>query len=188
MTIWRDLFSLFVPPPRHVVAAAPPKLLLTQSCWEAVRQALDPEIRKGHEGIVYLLGRTDGTVTLAVSVFRPRAVTTAGSFHVEPKAMAACVHAAGQFELQVVAQLHTHPGQAYHSDGDVEGARIRYPGYASIVLPDYGRRFPRLDGVAAYLWGAGRGWVELGQKDIIIIPGSGPWTSSVGTTSATTAR
>ena len=188
MTIWHDFLNLFTPRSSHVVAVPAPKLLIMQSCWEAVRQALDPEICKGHEGIVYLLGRTDGTVTLAVSVFRPRSVTTPGSFHVEPKAMAACVHAAGQFEMQVVAQLHTHPGQAYHSDGDVEGARIRYPGYASIVLPDYGRRLPSLGGAAAYLWGAGRGWLELEQNDIIIIPGNGPWTSSVGTTSATIGR
>lgn len=188
MTIWRDLLNVFIAKPSHVVAAPAPKLLMTQSCWDAVRQALDPEIRKGHEGIVYLLGRTDGTVTLAVSVFRPRSVTTAGSFHVEPKAMAACIHAAGQFEMQVVAQLHTHPGQAYHSDGDVEGARIRYPGYASIVLPDYGRRLPSLDGAAAYLWSADRRWIELEQNDVIIIPGSGPWTSSAGMTNATTGR
>lgn len=188
MTIWRDLLNLFTSQPRHIIEAPAPKLLITKGCWEAVCRALDPEIRKGHEGIVYLLGRTDGTVTLSVSVFRPRSVTTAGSFHVEPKAMAACVHAAGQFEMQVVAQLHTHPGQAYHSDGDVEGARIRYPGYASIVLPDYGRHLPNLGGAAAYLWSADHRWIELGLNDIIIIPGSGPWTSSIGMTSATTGR
>lgn len=188
MSLWQDFLNWLQPQPRHTVAAAPPKLLITEACWDAVRGGLDPEIQKGHEGIIYLLGRTDGTVTLAVSVFRPRSVTTAGSFHVEPRAMAACVHAAGQFEMQIVAQLHTHPGQAYHSDGDVEGARIRYPGYASIVLPDYGRGLPRLDGAAAYLWSGERGWLELGESDIIIIPGSGPWTSSVGMTGGTTAR
>jgi hypothetical protein len=101
--------------------------------------------------------------------------------------MAACVAAAGRFEMQVVGQLHTHPGQAYHSDGDVEGARIRYPGYLSIVLPMYGSFLPSFRGAAIYLCTAGLGWQQLETNSIIIIPNSGPWTSKAGTTSATIA-
>jgi len=115
-------------------------------------------------------------------VFAPEARTTEGSFHVPPPAMLFCMRAAARFELQVVAQVHTHPGQAYHSDGDVEGARIRYPGYTSLVLPDYGRHLPSLAGAATYLWQKPHGWMELSADDIIIIPASGPWTSNSFTT------
>jgi proteasome lid subunit RPN8/RPN11 len=101
--------------------------------------------------------------------------------------MAACVGAAGRYELQVVGQIHSHPQDAYHSDGDVEGARIRYPGYVSIVLPNYGGLLPSLRGAAVYIWSSGARWHELSINDIIIIPSSGPWTSKAGTTSATIA-
>lgn len=181
----KDFFKPPVAQPR--ITARVPKLLLTQACLEAIGAGLEPEVRKGHEGIVYLLGRTDGVTALATTVFRPEAITTPGSFRVEPQAMAACVQAAAQYEMQVVGQLHTHPGDAYHSEGDVEGARIRYLGYASVVLPDYGRRLPSLAGAAAYLW-ASSGWKQLAADDVIIIPVSGPWTSRTGTTSATIAR
>jgi hypothetical protein len=83
--------------------------------------------------------------------------------------MAACVRAAARHRLQVVAQVHTHPQQAFHSDGDVEGARIRYPGYASIVLPDYGDRLPSLEGAAVFVF-TGGSWVELKAYDLILVP------------------
>jgi proteasome lid subunit RPN8/RPN11 len=165
----------------------PPRLLLTQACLDAIRSGLEPEICKGHEGIVFLLGRTDGITGLAVTVFRPSATTSRGSFHVDAGAMASCVRAAGQHELQIVGQLHTHPGAAYHSDGDIEGARIRYPGFVSVVIPEHGSHLPELNGAAAYIW-TGSAWRELGPHDIIIIPGGGPWTGRNGIINVTTAH
>lgn len=187
MSFWRNFQRLLGATPAPLVHASQPKVLLTQNCLDAIRVALDPEMRKGHEGIIYLLGRTDGETALAVTVFRPEALTSPGSFSVDPRAMAACVGAAGRYELQVVGQLHSHPGEAYHSDGDVQGARIRYPGYVSMVLPDYGRLLPSLQGAAVYIWSADLRWRELSINDIIIIPNGGPWTSKAGTTRATIA-
>jgi len=155
----------------------PVRLVLTADTVNGLMVALAHSKQQRHEGVAYLLGRTDGAVTLAVTVFAPEARTTSGSFHVTPRAMVACMQTAARFDLQVVAQVHTHPGRAYHSDGDVEGAKIRYPGYASLVLPGYGRDLPSLAGAAAYLWQKERGWIELSEDDIIIIPGGGPWTS-----------
>jgi len=160
------------------ISPQPAKLLVTAKALDSLIVALVRSQQQRHEGIAYLLGRTDGATTLAVAVFAPDARTTAGSFHVRPRAMLSCMQAAARFELQVVAQVHTHPGQAYHSDGDVEGAKIRYPGYASLVLPEYGRHLPSLTGAAAYLWQKPHGWVELSDDDIIVIPAGGPWTSN----------
>jgi hypothetical protein len=143
---------------------------MTEPCLNQIRAGLDPEIRKGHEGIVYLLGRTDGVVTLAVSVFRPEAETTRGSFFVESRAMAVAVRTAARFAMQIVAQVHTHPGAAFHSGGDVEGAKIRYSGYSSLVIPAYGRNLPNLDGVAAYMFIREQGWVPLGPSSLLIVP------------------
>jgi proteasome lid subunit RPN8/RPN11 len=105
-----------------------------------------------------------------VTAIRPEAHTTQGSFHVDPRAMARVVRAAANLGLQVVCQVHTHPGRAYHSDGDVEGARIRYAGFTSVVLPDYGRRLPRFDGAAIYMLGTDDCWVDLNPDELIIAP------------------
>jgi proteasome lid subunit RPN8/RPN11 len=66
--------------------------------------------------------------------------------------MTKVVRKANDTGLQVVGQIHTHPGQAYHSDGDIDGARIAYNGFISIVVPDYGRHLPSLVGAAAYFY------------------------------------
>ena len=127
---------------------------------------MGPEIEKGDEGIAYLLGQSDGSNTLAVTAIRPHAKTTQGGFAVTSAAMADVVRSAVDCGLQLVGQVHTHPGRAYHSEGDEDGARIAYSGYVSIVLPDYGRRLPQLDGAATYMFRSGGGFTPLRQKQI----------------------
>jgi proteasome lid subunit RPN8/RPN11 len=152
----------------HPVPA--PRLILTEGCVEALRACLEPEIRKGHEGISYLAGRTDGVTTLAVAAMRPDAITTWGSFQVGTPAMARIVRAAADLGLQVVGQVHTHPGDAFHSDGDEDGARIAYTGYASLVLPDHGRRLPSFDEAAIFMFRAPEGFVTIEPSQFTIIP------------------
>lgn len=39
----------------------------------------------------------------------------------------------------LVAQIHAHPGRAYHSSADDQLAFVRVPGSLSIVVPDFAR-------------------------------------------------
>lgn len=128
-----------------------------------------PATKASHEGIAYLLGVCARGTTLAVAAIRPEAKTTRGSFEVSSLAMARVVRAAADVGLQTVGQVHTHPGAAYHSDGDVEGTHITYDGFVSIVLPDYGRRLPALEGMAAYIYRSGKGFSELTPSNISIV-------------------
>lgn len=148
-----------------------PRLLLTEPCVAALAACMEPEIRRRHEGVAYLLGQTDGTVTLAIAAIRPKAITGPGSFCVSAPAMAKVVRAATGTGLQVVGQVHSHPGDAFHSDGDVEGARIVYRGFVSAVLPDYGRRLPTLDGAAVYMFRGKAGFVGVAAECIRVVPG-----------------
>lgn len=153
---------------------APPqarRVVLTIACRDALRAGLAPEIDRRHEGIVYLIGQTDGATSLLAAVVRPRAATTRGSFHVDATAMRPVVEAASAAGLQVVGQLHTHPKEAFHSPGDEAGALIRFNGFVSIVLPDYGARLPRFDGAAVYMFSsAARRFVQLGPADVSVLP------------------
>ena len=165
------LKRLFASKPRYKPGPPPPpQLVISQACMDALAACLGPEIRSGQEGIAYLLGQSDGTTTVALAAIRPEAQVTRGSFLVSAPAMAKVVRAAVDRGLQVVGQVHTHPGDAYHSDGDDEGARIAFTGYASIVLPDYGRHLPALTRAVAYFYRAGNGFVALDAPCVIIVP------------------
>ena len=88
--------------------------------------------------------------------------------------MARVVRTAIDCGLQVVGQVHTHPGKAFHSAGDDDGARIAYTGFISIVIPDYGRNLPELTRAATYVFIAGKGFVEIHHPAITVVGGSIP--------------
>jgi len=149
--------------------AAPSRVVFPESCIRTLQDCLAPETSRGHEGIAYLMGQTNGETTLAAGAIRPQARTSEGSFEVDIAAMASVVRTAVRNGLEVVGQVHTHPGHAYHSGGDETGARIAYTGYVSIVLPYYGRQLPSLSGSATYMYRAGVGFVPLDSEYIIVL-------------------
>ncbi|MEX0899432.1 MAG: hypothetical protein WD081_01935 [Gammaproteobacteria bacterium] len=119
---------------------------------------LSASCRLGHEGIVYLLGTIDGAEVIIGEVYAPAAETTAGSFYVPETSMAQLMRRAADVNLMVVGQVHTHPGDAYHSNGDMLGMDIRHDGYVSIVVPSYGARLPTLDGIDVIQFSDLAGW------------------------------
>jgi proteasome lid subunit RPN8/RPN11 len=152
----RTLFTGFrgepVPVYRPVNKLPPCRLIMTEASVLTMRDCMAPEIVRGHEGIGYLFGLTNGATTVVVAAMRPEARTTPGSFNVSSVAMARVVRTASDAGLQVVGQIHTHPDQAFHSGGDEDGARSVYDGYVSIVVPEYGRLLPSMQGAAFYFY------------------------------------
>lgn len=149
------------------------RLMISHQCLDEIEACIQTDLIRRHEGVCYLLGHINGSTTRADAAVRPDAVTTPGSFHVDSLAMAAIMRLAAGRKLQVVGQLHTHPGAAYHSEGDERGARIRYKGYVSIVLPDYGRHLPRFRGAAIFVYQPDAGFLPVpGQRVHILEDGS----------------
>lgn len=152
---------------------APPRtpartLVFAQAALEGLDEALSPYQARQHEGVAYLLGLTTGQTTVVLAAARVSAVTTVGSFEVTSIEMAKIVRAATDRRLQVVGQVHTHPTLAFHSSGDEAGARIRYNGYVSVVLPEYGRGLPALDGAACFMFDRESGFVALPGTTVLI--------------------
>lgn len=153
---------------RPIIKTFPHRAVLTLSSIATMRKCLEPTMQLRHEGIAYLFGQTDGKTTLIVGAIRPDARTTEGSFDVSAVAMANIVRKIGDAGLQLVGQIYSHPGEAYHSEGDEIGARISYDGFVSIVVPEYGRHLPDLKGSAPYFFADGR-FVQLRQSAVTII-------------------
>ena len=127
---------------------------MTTHCHGQVAAYIHKSAQRGHEGIVYFVGLTNGTASVALYAMLPEANATPRSVDVTAPEIGKIVRSAAGAHLQVVGQLHTHPGNAYHSDGDLLGMRIRYPGYFSIVVPDYGARLPSFEQSHTLMWTA----------------------------------
>jgi hypothetical protein len=66
---------------------------------------------------------------------------------------------------KLIAQIHSHPGEAYHSDGDDAGAASFHIGFLSIVVPQYGRGVACLSECAIFEFDGTR-FTELKAGDI----------------------
>lgn len=160
---------------RRTRRAPPPKpphrqVVLAPSVWHEVTGALQSTLSRGHEGILYFGGFIHEHRTLALMVLIPDADTTRGSFTVSAASMAKVTNRACALNLEIVGQLHSHPGEAYHSDGDVDGATLVRPGYVSIVVPVYGRLLPSVEGSCLFSWECTTGFVERDVRSIALIP------------------
>ena len=149
----KRLWSAIARPRRKHPQPAPElTVVITAQCRDQLVEQLHRNIRRRHEGVIYFIGLTTGTTTVALSGVLPQATSTPGSFEVPVSEMRKVVQVATESGLQVVGQLHTHPEQAYHSDGDLDGMRNRYPGYFSIVVPDYGAYLPSFQKAHTLMW------------------------------------
>lgn len=137
-------------------------VVVTRECLGQATAGLRENLGREHEGIVYFVGLTTGAATVALSAMAPGAATATGSVDVEAVEIGKIVREAAMADLQVVGQLHTHPGDAYHSAGDLIGMRIRHPGYFSIVVPEYGAGLPSLEQAHTLMWTAD-GFRELDE-------------------------
>lgn len=68
-------------------------------------------------------------------------------------------------QLRLVAQLHSHPGRAYHSKTDDDYPIMTTLGGFSIVVPNFAAGIPALENCAIYRL-VERQWVELTEEEV----------------------
>ncbi len=118
------LFTVLVP---HVIADA------------TVRHLRSGGERKCEEFAFWSGHVIDGQIGLVTRVFRPHTNQTRAYVTIDDDeqllAMIDIVHTHAEL---VLCQLHTHPGDAFHSTTDDHGAVTDEVGFLSIVLPAFG--------------------------------------------------
>jgi hypothetical protein len=68
-------------------------------------------------------------------------------------------------ELALVAQLHSHPGEAYHSETDDTYPIATTAGALSLVIPDFAAHPFAVERCAIYRLIAGEGWVAIPRAE-----------------------
>ncbi len=116
------------------------------------------------ERVVLWLGSSRQAQPAGVmEVYEPDQITKVDRFHLPPASMAALMAHLKATRRRILAQIHTHPGRAYHSDIDAEWAIIRHVGALSLVLPEFAANTTPdnfVQRAAIYAYSAEGEWVE----------------------------
>lgn len=116
--------------------------------------------RVGHERAVLWLG--SGTDRID-ELYEPRQRTRADQFYFDRQSMQMLFAHLREKRLRILAQVHSHPGRAFHSEADDKWAIIRHAGALSLVLPRFAQE-ATLDNflslAATYVLSARNEWKE----------------------------
>jgi hypothetical protein len=160
--------------PRSKQLTSPARVLISEPVLSTTFELLASYGNGRHEGVVYWAGQVTDQAMLVLHAIAPDAETGSGFFRTGVEANAAAVSRACRLRLQLLAQVHSHPGRwVAHSAGDDRMAFKPYPGTYSIVVPSYGRgsREPTAWGI---FWWDGRGFHELDEEDakatVLVVP------------------
>lgn len=140
-------------------------ILLSQVIWDALLEEFRWP-RSAVERVAYLDGIALGDVKIATSVTLPNAQMHPRYFTVSGEAMSEAGRHFREFQMQRLAQVHTHPGtDVNHSRFDDENAYSQLDSAISIVMPDHARRRPALMDCGVHIREDG-GWRRLPTKEI----------------------
>jgi proteasome lid subunit RPN8/RPN11 len=93
----------------------------------------------GREGVVLWLGRRFGEACAVTSVVRPEQEAAEDYFRIPERSMREVMSLLRTTNQLIVAQVHSHPGAAFHSEADDRWAIIRHIGALSVVVPNFAR-------------------------------------------------
>ncbi|WP_420128123.1 hypothetical protein [Longimicrobium sp.] len=137
---------------------------------EAAREHLRAAGEEGCEAFVLWAGKRGGDVfeVLATLVPRQTAHRTPSGLLVEVDGDELLRLNVWLYDngLQLVTQLHAHPGEAYHSETDDRYPIMAQAGGLSLVLPDFAVRPFDVRDLAAHRLLPGRGWIRLSGAEI----------------------
>ena len=145
---------------------------ITREIADATRAHLRAQGRHKAEGVVLWRGTFEPPHITAVIV--PEQETSMGRFRVPlAERQRIARELAGTGEM-IVAQVHSHPHDAFHSPIDDEEAIPRRVGAYSLVIPDFGSRADLLDGAALFELAADGQW-RATPLDTFLLPASSGW-------------
>lgn len=147
-------------------------LPLWRQTWGVLRQY---GIRREEAIVLWAGGWGNPDEAYVTTLVVPPQVNSYSRAVIPPGGMAVVSGAVRAHDLLVVAQVHTHPREAFHSSGDDSGAVGFSPGFLSLVVPRFGDcPSGELSRCTGYRYtGAGR-WQQLTleelRRTLILVP------------------
>lgn len=124
------------------------------------------------ETVVLWLGNKHEGIREIGEVYRPEQVVDVDYFLIPQEGMRSLMRHLKETRLQVLAQVHSHPEQAYHSKADDTWSIIRHVGAISIVIPFFASTTSKdnfENHAATYQLNDSNRWVEVAFADVVEI-------------------
>jgi proteasome lid subunit RPN8/RPN11 len=94
--------------------------------------------REGKERVVLWLSSRPATPGSTITeIFVPEQIAEVDYFRIPPSGMRALMAHLRAHRLGLAAQVHSHPGRAFHSRADDRWAIVRHQGALSLVVPNF---------------------------------------------------
>ena len=125
---------------------------------------------EGYERLALFAGKKKGPVFTVTNLIFPKQHLTRGprgvSFYVDGEELERISEWLYENSCHLIAQVHSHPAEAYHSEADDALAIVTATGGISIVVPGYGNSDTYFSNSAFYRLLPGSGWTEQSQEQI----------------------
>lgn len=144
------------------------KLLISHMLVKQTIAVLQEGGERMCETVVFWLGKGE-TVD---EVYRPHQSVSIDYFHLPGASMRSLMDYLKRDRRRILAQVHSHPGEAYHSKADDQWAVIRHEGALSLVLPRFAKTATLQNfstQTATYSLSAQDKWLEVATTDVVSI-------------------
>lgn len=125
--------------------------------------------RDYNEGVVLWLTLSLREPVHITDLYVPENSSSALHFAISPGAMRDVMRHLRRTRQYVAAQMHSHPGRAFHSERDDEQAIVRHEGALSIVVPRFADRVTTQNAerlCAFYTLTADDAWVRIPRESL----------------------
>jgi proteasome lid subunit RPN8/RPN11 len=138
---------------------------LVDSTLEALREGG----QIGVERVVFWLGHRAPAGSLISEIYAPMQEAEEDYFRIPPQGMIDLMNHLRHHRLVLLAQVHSHPGKAFHSKADDRWAVVRHEGALSIVVPKFAFETTALNfekDTAVFRLAGDDRWVHVSANDL----------------------
>jgi hypothetical protein len=124
------------------------------------------------ERVILWIGNEQENMYLVEEVYLPIQITEEDYFNIPHEGMVELMEKLKATKTMLVAQMHTHPFEAFHSPADDRWAILRHLNAYSIVLPWFASTISLKNfktNAATFLLNHSNKWVEVHNENIIIL-------------------
>jgi len=153
------------------------KVRVRRSAVATTLELLQEAGRGSKECVVLWLGERTVKGAIVVDVYRPNHDAAEDFFYIPRQSIEHLFDRLRSSNLLVLAQVHSHPAEAFHSRADDQWAIIRHVGAVSPVLPNFAMdTTPNtfFDRTAAFRLAAGNQWQQVPVADACEYLDGGP--------------